>query len=520
MTTTKASVSSLSFVVRPTVSRAGFGLSTWLVLTGTALTGTAIAQAPAASPEVRARAAAMAAPSAPSAPMTPTTPITPVTPSVQARPVMVETPVSSTASSTSRPVRAVSSTVRQAAPLMLYAGQVLVLDQPNVARVAIGNGSLLSATVVADKQVVLLGEGAGTTTMYVWLRSGAQVSYEVTVSGSNLSKTSRELNQLLADYPGLRARTVGDRVVIDGASGDQDAQEKIEKIVKAYPQVLNLIRTRPEELAVYPDQMVQLDVKVVEVRKQALDNIGVKWSNLGIAGPTFATSGYFYANSTFRGTAQSGFPSTNSSRPFISYLGLATQITSVLNFLESNGDSLTLAEPRISTVSGGASKVQVGGEIPIPVSTGLGQISVVYKPYGVILEFKPVIDKAGNVRSTIVAEVSQPDRSGGSGEFVAFTTNRTETEVSLKQNETLVISGLLKNSRARNKEGIPGIGNIPAVGRLFSTQELSSEQTEMLVIVTPRLHTPSANEAELLAQQGAYQRLTAVKDVIDQKLAR
>lgn len=433
----------------------------------------------------------------------------------QPRSVTIETPTAA-----AHNTRAVPSSVRHAAPLALYNGQVLVLEQSNVARVAIGNGSLLSATVVADKQIVLLGEGAGTTTMYVWLRNGGQISYEVTISGSNMSKTSRELNHLLSDYPGIRARAVGDRVVIDGVYVDQDAQEKVQKIAKAYPQVLNLIRERPQDLAVYPDQMVQLDVKVVEVRKQALDNIGVKWSNLGIAGPTFATSGYFYANSTFRGATASGFPTTQSSRPFISYLGLATQVTSVLNFLESNGDSLTLAEPRISTVSGGASKVQVGGEIPIPVSSGLGQISVVYKPYGVILEFKPVIDKVGNVRSTIVAEVSQPDRSNGTGEFVAFTTNRTETEVSLKQNETLVISGLLKNTRSRNKEGIPGIGGIPAVGRLFSTQELASEQTEMLVIVTPRLHTPSANEAELLAQQGAYQRFNAVKDLIDQKLAR
>ncbi len=474
-------------------------LAACLLLTGAGVAMRAAAQEMVALPETSARPAAASSPT----------------------PVMIEAPaVRTRLSGAARSNHAVSPALRQAGPLALYSGQVLVLEQPNVARVAIGNGSLLSATVVADKQIVLLGEGAGTTTMYVWLRNGAQISYEVSVSGNNLSRTSRELNQLLSDYPGIRARAVGDRIVIDGSYADQDAQEKVDKIAKAYPQVLNLIRERPQDLSVFPDQMVQLDVKVVEVRKQALDNIGVKWSNLGIAGPTFATSGYFFANSTFRGTAQGAFPTTNSSRPFISYLGLATQITSVLNFLESNGDSLTLAEPRISTVSGGASKVQVGGEIPIPVSSGLGQISVVYKPYGVILEFKPVIDRAGNVRSTIVAEVSQPDRSNGTGEFVAFTTNRTETEVSLKQNETLVISGLLKNVRSRNKEGIPGIGNVPGVGRLFSTQELTSEQTEMLVIVTPRLHTPSANEAELLAQQGVYQRLTAVKDVIDQKLAR
>lgn len=405
--------------------------------------------------------------------------------------------------------------------LSLYAGQVRVLPQAGVERVAIGNGALLTASVVADKQIVLLGESAGVTSLYVWLRNGTQINYEVTVSADHYAKTAMELRQLLSHDKGINVSAVGDKVVLDGMYANQDSAAKIQKIVKAYPQVLNLVRERPEDQLVVPEQMVQLDVKVVEVRKQALDNIGVKWSNLGVAGPTFATSGYFYANSaSFRGLNQEGYPITTPARPFISYLGLATQITSVLNFLESNGDSWTLAEPRISSVSGGSSKVQVGGEIPIPVSSGFGQLSVVYKPYGVILEFKPVIDKAGNVRSSIVAEVSQPDRSAGQGQFVAFTTNRTETEVSLKQNETLVISGLLKSVGARNKEGIPVIGRAPVLGRLFSTQEMTNEQTEMLVVVTPRIHTPATDRAQVLASENAYQRLNEVKDMIESKLAR
>ncbi len=436
---------------------------------------------------------------------------------VESSPVMPR----SAAGGTRLPVMGMASPAGPAVPLSLFAGQVQVVPQAGVERVAIGNGRILSASVVADKQIVLLGEGTGTTTLYVWLRNGTQVQYEVTVSPDNLSKTAQQLRQLLSYDPGISVNTVGDRLVLDGVYADASSSAKIERIAKAYPQILNLIRERPESPLVIPEPMVQLDVKVVEVRKQALDNIGVKWSNLGVAGPTFATSGYFYANSaSFRGLNQQGYPVTTPARPFISYLGLATQVTSVLNFLESNGDSWTLAEPRISSVSGGKSKVQVGGEIPIPVSSGLGQISVVYKPYGVILEFNPVIDKAGNVRSSIVAEVSQPDRTNGTGEFVAFTTNRTETEVSLKQNETLVISGLLKSVGARNTEGIPGIGRAPVVGRLFSTQEVSNQQTEMLVVVTPRLHIPSVDRDQLLARESANQQMVDIKGLIERKLAR
>ncbi len=409
------------------------------------------------------------------------------------------------------------------APLALYSGQVLVLEQSGVERVAIGNGGLLTATVVADKQIVLLGEGVGTTTLYVWLRNGNQISYEVTVSaGSVSSKTLQDLRRLLMNEPGIKVDAVGDKLVIDGAYANQESAEKIQKIVKIYPQVLNLIRDRPEELTVLPEQMVQLDVKVIEVRKQALDDIGIKWSNLGINGPSFATAGYLYADTaSFRGPGGNpGYPVTSSGRPFVSYFGLATQIGSTLNFLEKNGDSWTLAEPRVSTISGGSSKVQVGGEIPIPVATGLGQVSVVYKQYGVILEFKPVVDKSGNVRSTIVAEVSQPDRSNGSGQFVAFTNNRTETEVSLKENETLVISGLLRNIGSRNREGIPVIGRVPVLGRLFSTQEFNNEQLETLVVVTPRLHKASTDQGSVLAGQAAYARLNAVKASVEEKLNR
>jgi pilus assembly protein CpaC len=410
---------------------------------------------------------------------------------------------------------------RPTLPIALYAGQVLVIEQVGVERVAIGNGGLLSATVVSDKQIVLLGESAGTTTLYVWLRNGTQINYEVTVSTDNASKTAAELRKLLSSDPGIRVEAVGDRLVIDGSYANQESADKIQKIVKAYPQVLNLVRDRPDERSVLPEPMIQLDVKVVEVRKQALDEIGIKWSNLGISGPTFATSGYLYADTAnFRGTDSLRAPITSPARPFISYLGLATQITSALNFLESNGDSWLLAEPRISTVSGGSSKVQIGGEIPIPVAAGFGAISIIYKQYGVILEFKPVIDKSGNLRSTILAEVSAPDRVNGNGQFVAFTNNKTETEVSLKQNETLVISGLLRNVGARNREGLPGIGNVPVIGRLFSNHGTSNEQLETLVVVTPRLHKASADSSEVLNNQNAYNRLNAVKSAVEEKLVR
>jgi pilus assembly protein CpaC len=434
----------------------------------------------------------------------------------------------SVTSSGARPALAAS---KLSANLTIFAGQVRVLELPGVERVAIGNGAIIGATVVSEKQVIVIGELAGATNLYIWLRSGTQINYEVIVTNDNVSRAGQErllqeLKSLLASFTGLQVSAVGDKLIVDGVYPNDDAAAKIQKIVKAYPQVLNLIRDKPAEKSITPEPMIQLDVKVIEVRKKAVDNFGIAWKNIGINGPSFATSGYFNANSSFRGvpgaigSQGTGYPITTPARPFVSYLGLATQISSLLNFLEQTGDSFILAEPRISAVSGGSSKVTVGGEVPIPVAAGPGLLSIVYKEYGVILEFKPIIDSNGNLRSTIIAEVSSPDGATGSGGFLSFTKHRTETEVSLKKDETLVISGLIRGAGFRNRDGIPGIGRLPVIGSLFSTQEVNNEQLETLVVVTPRISKGSEDSNQVISERGAFDKLNRLKGFVEERLAR
>jgi pilus assembly protein CpaC len=390
-----------------------------------------------------------------------------------------------------------------AIPISIYPGQVRVIEQADVERIAIGNGKLVTASVVANKQIVLLGESAGVTSLYVWLKSGAQRHYEITVSTpidnsvkDNALKVTDELRSLLTLDPEVKISMVGDRVILNGKYSNQETAQKIQKITAAYPQVLNLINQQPEEIKVKPEKMVLLEVKVIEARKSALDNLGIKWKiDGGVTGPTFSNSSLFYTNTSASGlTNATGLANATLARPFLSFLGIATQITSMLNFLETNGDLWVMAEPRVSTVSGGKSKVWVGGQIPIPVATGAGAVSVVYKDYGVILEFEPVVDSLGNIRSKITSEVSSVDDTRG-GTYTAFITNRTESEVSIKENETLVISGLLQNRGSKNAEGVKGLSQIPVLGSLFSNKEFKNDRTEVLLVVTPRIHNPNTEKA-------------------------
>jgi pilus assembly protein CpaC len=156
---------------------------------------------------------------------------------------------------------------------------------------------------------------------------------------------------------------------------------------------------------------------------------------------------------------------------------------------EQAGQSWTLAEPTVSCKSGGEAKFTVGGEVPIPVANGPGVVQVVYHDYGIILEFKPVADDQGNVSSSIVAEVSEPDASlsnVGNNGLVAFTKTRTQTEVTLKENQTLIISGLLSNIGNHAANGIPGAKDIPILGNLFKSKQYQNDRTELVIVVTPR----------------------------------
>ncbi|MFO1340244.1 MAG: pilus assembly protein N-terminal domain-containing protein [Burkholderiaceae bacterium] len=369
-------------------------------------------------------------------------------------------------------------------------GEVQTIGLPGVARIAIGNGSLVKATVVDDREIVLLAEGAGQTVMHVWLRNGRQLSYELQVLATRTGRVMEDLQALLKETPGITARAVGERVVIEGRYPNAEAAARIKLLAANFPQVLNLVPDAPADAdPLQLERMVQIDLRVVEVKKRALDQLGIKWAS-SANGPTFATNALGYSNTPFR--PETGFAPVNTAHPIATYLGLATTITSALTFLEQNGDAWTLAEPRLSCRSGGASEFLAGGEIPIPVGQGFGVVSVEYKKYGVMIEFKPVADGNGNIDSHLLIEVSEPDTRNANGGFIAFTTNRTETQVALKQGEPLVIAGLLRQKADKSSDALPGLGKLPFVSLLFGAREARTELTELFVIATPRVVTPES----------------------------
>jgi len=374
----------------------------------------------------------------------------------------------------------------------MVVGEVGTIGLPLISRIAIGNGAVVKATVVDDREIVLLAEAPGETTMHVWLKSGRQISYQLKVEAVRATRVLEDLQELIRAVPGVTARQVGDRIVMEGRYPDAETAARLNKLAASFAQVLNLVAERPADAdPLQMERMVQIDLRVVEVKKRALDQLGVKWSG-GANGPTFATNILGYSNTPWRPADNAGLPSVSSVVPARGYFGLATQLSSAINLLEQNGDAWTLAEPRLSCRSGGEASFLAGGEIPIPVAQGLGAVTVEYKQYGVRIEFKPVADGEGNIDSALMVEVSEPDSRNANAGFVAFTTNRTDTRVALRQGEPLVISGLLRQRAERAMDGVPGLARIPVVNSIFRSRENTTEQTELFVIATPRVITPDS----------------------------
>ena len=232
------------------------------------------------------------------------------------------------------------------------------------------------------------------------------------------------------------------------------------------------------ETRVHMQRMVRMRVRMVEFRKSALGSLGIDWSD-SASGPAFGAAG----DTSFDGRF-------DTVTPFSAFFGIASNITSRINFLAQNGDAVTLAEPVLSAINGGEASFLAGGEVPYPSIGENGQTQVEFKEYGVKLNVAPLIDSAGNVHARLETEISQLDSSVTVQGAPGLLTRRAQTEVTVRSGETIVISGLLSTERSADTDMIPGLGRLPFIGRLFSSRNKRTTVNELVIFVTPEVVEP------------------------------
>ncbi|NCM98027.1 MAG: general secretion pathway protein, partial [Rhodobacterales bacterium] len=171
----------------------------------------------------------------------------------------------------------------------------------------------------------------------------------------------------------------------------------------------------------------------------------------------------------------------------------------LLEALESKGVVRTLAEPNLTALSGQEAKFLAGGEYPIPVSDGNGGIGIEYKPFGVELNFTPVVVDGDIINLTINAAVSSIDSTvtvqNAGFSLNAFKRRETSTTVEMRDGESFAIAGLLQDDFRDLNGQVPWLGDIPILGALFRSADYQRAQSELVIIVTPHLVTPTRGEA-------------------------
>jgi pilus assembly protein CpaC len=379
----------------------------------------------------------------------------------------------------------------QVPEIEMFVGESRVFPAPGVARIAVGNGQIMTAAALDGKEVLIFANGVGTSSLFVWNEDGRYQRVKINIVPGDTTRIAREVAAFLTGIPKTKASIVGDKVIVEG-DGLSDADlAKIKLLGTRYPQIINFTDN------VGWEQMVMMDVKVVEFPKTELREIGLKWNatggaamgaiwspaSRGRAGP-YAINIQTGQNNTPPITDPSGSGGVviPSSLNALSYLNLG--LNAQLNLLEQEGRASILAEPQLSARNGAKASFLAGGEFPYSVATNNG-VTIIFKEYGIKLEIEPKVDRTGTIRATIKAEISSLDPSVTTISGPALLTRKTDTEFNVASGDTIVLAGLLQRDNSTNIDKVPLLGDIPILGALFRSKRFQNKETELVVFVTP-----------------------------------
>lgn len=354
-----------------------------------------------------------------------------------------------------------------------------ILLPSQVRDVIVGNSDIVDVMVRSPTQIYLVGRAAGQTNVFLLDRGGRTIRrLEVDVALDTLAVRDA-LNQVLPAEREIQVSAVNDSLYLSGTvktdAAAGAARALARRFVSADTNLVNLLR-------VSNDQQVLLHVKVVEMQRTVVKELGVGITNnktLPLLGSSALTSA-----ST---TSTIGQITT-------SYFGAATvtgigSLTTNLSLLENQGLIRTLVEPNLTAVSGETATMLAGGEIPIPVADSNGSISVEFKPYGVLLNFTPTVLDPGRLSLKMSTEVSALDSTNKTAvsttiSVPAFKVRRAGSTVELPSGGSIMIAGLLQNDLTGNVSGLPGLMDIPVLGALFRSTAFQRNETELVVILS------------------------------------
>ncbi|MEM8580672.1 MAG: type II and III secretion system protein family protein, partial [Pseudomonadota bacterium] len=372
------------------------------------------------------------------------------------------------------------------APLRVPMNRAVVVEsEVPFAELSVANPGIADIATLSDRTIYVLGKAPGRTTMTLLGADGRLITNVDVQVTPDVAEFKERLSQIL---PGevIEVRTANDGIVLSGTASSIQALDRALDLAQRYApdRVSNL-------MTVGGSQQVMLKVRFAEMNR----SVGKALS----AGLTAA-----YTNDDVNLAIGTGSAIQGTNPESFGLLGLDFEIGDVslgilLEALETKGMSRTLAEPNLTALSGQGATFLAGGEYPIPVSDGDGGITVEYKPFGVELGFIPRVleDKVINLEMTAAVSAIDPTVAIVTESLAVdgFSRRETETTVQLRDGESFAIAGLLEDDFRDFVSQVPWIGDVPVLGALFRSADYQREQSELVIIVTAHLVTPTRGEA-------------------------
>ncbi len=429
----------------------------------------------------------------------------------------------------------------------------IILELPGDAKdILVSNPAIADVIVRSQRRVFLTGKGVGSTNIFFFDETSRQIASIDLVVERDLEGLNRTLARIFPST-NVRAEGVGENVILNGSvASAADAQTAVDVATKFLSQsggattslsaglsgnatagksssasgnVVNALRILGKD-------QVQLRVIIAEVNRDALKQIGVD-----LNGKQYGLTDN-YAGATEKATTpdasgftpgwgpQGNFFSMGNAVPDLTTLtgaggAIATfalpmthqfgkmSASATVQALEKSGLSKILAEPTLTAISGEEANFLAGGELPIVtgVDRTSGTPTVQFKDFGVGLAFNPVVLSEGRISVRVRTEVSEINDNvsvptGNGGKIPGFDVRRAETALELPSGGSMMIAGLLRDTTKAAVKGIPGLRKLPILGRLFSSEEFLTNQTELVVIVTPYIVNPVARKELALPTDG------------------
>jgi pilus assembly protein CpaC len=382
-------------------------------------------------------------------------------------------------------------------------GVLLHVAQP-AASIFLADPAIADIATPTDRTIFVYGKKAGHTSLFALDANGTTLASWRVLVGVSDGDLRALIRAKVGNYPVSLDMTPNGAVL----SGSVPTPNVAERVRAAAAEFVASGTGIVDNLRVAGSLQVQLQVRVAEVSRSVSKELGVNWEQASVLGNTFPIA--LFTGRTFLDTS-GGLPAllggtapntilrstTNAGSLLLGYQSSRAHVNALLDALASESLVRELAEPTLVATSGEEAKFLAGGQFPVPVGQGLGQVGIDYKNFGVQLVFKPTVVNEDLISLKVAPEVStlQTDVSSGAITENGFTVpalsvRRAETTIELGSGQSFAIGGLLQNNINSVVSRFPGLGDIPILGALFRSTSFQRQETELVIIVTPTIVRP------------------------------